>query len=316
MAPKFEAIESKATILSHTKDELLKNVRYACTLMLPEVDTQARPNKDTWVICAGGPSLKESFEELRTRQAKGEKIVSVGATYDVLCDQGVTPDYYILLDASKAIATFFEPRVGTEYLVASQCDKVVFDKLIWKDYKVSLWHPLDTYGSESVIREYGIKSTLVPGGSTTALRALELGYRMGVRVFHYYGIDSSADKDLYAYELKPGNRDNEEDKVIYPVYMFCSNGFTVEFFTTVDLACQASEFMILCRKYAKLFYRKKHPCIIEVHGKGLVPAAWNTYMKMYKKDRTSDVNITIKAGMWDKYRAPEDTDNKELVNNA
>ena len=300
----LQIIESKSKILSHTREELQENVRYACRLKLPEVNTRDKSKKDTWVICAGGPSLKESIQEIKEHQVKGHRIVSVGATYDLLVNYGIIPDYYILLDASSAIATFFTPLKDTQYLVASQCNKVVFDKL--KGYNVKLWHPADTYDNEPIIRSFSIKSPLVPGGSTTALRAFELGYRMGVNKFHYYGVDSSADEFLYAYELRPGNRDNEEDKILHKVFMVCSNGYAREFLTTVDLGCQASEFMVLCRKYTEAVIKGKVPCKIEVHGKGLVPCSWNTYFKMRHKDPSFDLGIAIQEGSWDRYKADDE----------
>lgn len=300
---KFQTIESKATILDRTKEELQSNCAYACSLKLPECNT----NSDTvlnesWVICAGGPSLVNSLEDIRVLYEKGHKIVSLGGTYDLLVRHGLTPDYYIMGDASPYIAGFFNPTLATKYLVSSQCNKVVFDKL--KGFNVSLWHPLDFYDNEPIIRNAGISSRLVPGGSTTALRSFELGFLIGVRDFYYFGVDSSAsDEELYAYTLKEGNRDKEEDKVLYPVYLVFNNGNTIEFHTTVDLACQASEFLVLCKKYEKALSKGVCPLSIAVRGSGLIPTMWNVYMALKGKDPKFDIAVAIKEGIWDAYKA-------------
>jgi hypothetical protein len=302
--PKLQIVETKAKILSFTPEELRQNVHYACRLRLPEVKLRAKDKAGEVLIVAGGPSLKDSFEEIRGKQQKGSLVACVGATYDLLVTNGIIPTYYVLLDATPAIATFFTPRKDTKYLVASQCNSMVFEKL--KGYDVSLWHPQDTYGNEPIIRGYNILSPLVPGGSTTALRSFELLFRMGYRKFIYYGVDSSSDGDLYAYELKPGNRDNPEDKVEYPVYLVTNKGISYEFKTTVDLACQASEFLVLCKKYVEAQRKGRCMVSIDIQGRGMVPSLWALYTGMKPKDPEFDLGIAIQEGSWDAYKATEE----------
>jgi hypothetical protein len=101
----------------------------------------------------------------------------------------------VLLDAHPTRMLDFvqTPSRATRYLVASVVDPSVWDAL--EDQRVFLWHARSgIQGEEALVQtdtRGALAGILVGGGSTTALRAMVLGHRMGYRGFHLLGCDSS-----------------------------------------------------------------------------------------------------------------------------
>jgi uncharacterized Rossmann fold enzyme len=198
-------------------DEVIRaNVLSAIARDLPWF-TGHPAHKDTAVICCGGPSLRESLENIRFRKRHGGRIISVNNTLSFLLENGIKPDSHVMLDARPENAAFVrEPPQGVRYLIASQCDPSVFDALA--DQNVLVWHNMSV-GMEPLFEPHvlammrgdeGAKPmVLVPGGGTVGLRAICLAWLSGYRKIHVYGMDGSfRDNAHHAYPqaLNDGDR--------------------------------------------------------------------------------------------------------------
>ena len=78
------------------------------------------------------------------------------------------------------------------YFIASIAPPSVFELL--QENTVRLWHT-DCPGIETVLNTQNVK--IINGGQTVGLRVLQLGFYLGFRHFHIFGLDSS----LYSGEL-------------------------------------------------------------------------------------------------------------------
>lgn len=169
-----------------------------------------------WAIIGGGPSLKDSVDDIRRLKRNGVNIVSVNKSHDWLLDRGIVPWAHVLLDPKEWVSEYVQrPRRDVRYFVASQCHDKTFDAL--QGYPVFLWHAGQDFPEvgqnqpHEYLRQYWPNTPwhLVEGATTVGLRAPRVGHSMpnGPDVFHMIGMDSSrTNGKLHAYD-KPEARD-------------------------------------------------------------------------------------------------------------
>jgi hypothetical protein len=163
---------------------LADQVRHALTLDVPWVEENTEAGGV--VIVGGGPSIKDSIEELKTRK---EPIWAANGAHDFLIENGVVPDCMVLMDGSEIMPETVEnPRQDVEYLVASQCCPGVFAAL--EGYRVKVWHVYAEFAN-TILAAQERPCFMVGGGGTVGLRAMNLGAAMGYELIHVYGLDSS-----------------------------------------------------------------------------------------------------------------------------
>lgn len=172
---------------SGTEEEHLQNVRLALSKGLPEfaeAKSPLDPNGQKLVLVGSGPSLPSYLEELRV-DWKAHELWAVKGAHDYLISHGIVPDVYVNLDPRDRRNTIKEPSREVEYLIASRCPEVMFDHL--KSFDVKLWH---SYSPE-VLKWPEMKGKhLIQGGTTSGMRAINLGWARGYRNFKLYGYDS------------------------------------------------------------------------------------------------------------------------------
>lgn len=141
------------------------------------------------VLCCGGPSMRRHLLEIRKLKARKAVILAVNGAHDWLIERGVTPDYQVVLDSREDNARFVaRPRRGVKYLIAAQCHEAVFKAVAGHD--VTLWLN-EMPGMDQRVKGIEDKPVvLVGGGATVGLRSLCLGYLMGYRDLHVFGMDS------------------------------------------------------------------------------------------------------------------------------
>ena len=162
----------------------------------------------TLIIAAGGPSLANNLGELRKLVKRGAKVIAVNKTHDYLVKRGIPVDYAALLDPKDWVADYIDPTlkesrsvrkemgrgwVDTKYLIASQCHDLTINK--FKRRKDSyLYHAAAGLGEKDVLKNEfkGQPWICITGGSVIGLRAINLGYGLGFRKFHTFGLDGSA----------------------------------------------------------------------------------------------------------------------------
>lgn len=146
------------------------------------------------VLVGGGPSLLSRIDAIKYRQNIGQKIFALNGVCRFLNQNGITPDYQVLLDPQSFLVDYI--GVAADYLVASQCHPDIFSAVP----NPMLWH-LAVEGAEEQIPDHNENYCLVGGGITVGLSSLCLAYSLGHRIMHCYGYDSSYDDATHAFTI-------------------------------------------------------------------------------------------------------------------
>lgn len=233
---------------------LLDNVRKNVTRQLPQVDRHDDQDRHL-IIAAGGPSLKENFDELREELWKGAALLAVNGAANWLMEQNIRPLMVAILDGLPESVEFVrEPILGCKYLLASQAHPDIFEAC--KDREVLVWHTCATDAEKQVLRKYyDGRFHQILGGSTIGLRALMLARVLGFRFFHIFGMDScyGSDGGHHAYS-QPWNDADKVGKV------WCANRI---FYCSPWQVSQAQEFQDFIRHHGKAFH-------LQFYGDGLL----------------------------------------------
>jgi hypothetical protein len=176
-------------------ERMVENMKSALARGLREVPA-CKAHGSTLAIAAGGPSLADTYHLL----AGQGHIAAVNGSLKFLLEKGIVPEFCGVLDASPHMAEIViaDPRV--RYLVASNCDPLLFDKLLEAGCKVWLWHPtpgsIGTDDGAKLLQETQPgRWRMIAGGCTIGLRWVSIGYMLGYRSFHLHGLDSSFRND-------------------------------------------------------------------------------------------------------------------------
>lgn len=200
------------------------------------------------VIVGGGYSLSECLDKIKWRKSLGQKVFALNNSAKYLLENGIVPDYQVIMDARPQNVEFVNPDLPI-YL-NSQCDTSLFAKTD----KAILWHSVID-GIESHIKsdkEYA----LVGGGLTVGLSAMCLVYALGYRKIHIFGYDSSyheGKSHAYEQELNKGEQ-------------LCEVSVNGKVFTA----------SLTMGRQAELFQQVAHNlidagCVITVDGHGAIP---------------------------------------------
>ena len=187
-------------------DKMADNIRHSLTLGYPHLDKLLPLQGIGAVLVGGGPSLQNYSFKLQ-EMAQTCDIFALNGSYIWLKERGIMPEYHIIADARPENAQFIDPEATCTFLIASHCDKAVFDALVGKN--VILWHR-GHEGMEDLVDPKRDKFVAyISGGSTVGLVSLSISYTLGYRNFHLFGYDSSySDNRGHAYEqtLNDGER--------------------------------------------------------------------------------------------------------------
>ena len=168
-----------------TPEELAGNIKSALGRGLPELALAPIKHDGNMVLVASGWSMPDYIDEIRAHQKAGRHIVAIKAAHDFLCENDVIPDMWVNLDPRDRTDGIRLANDQTIYLVASRCPPVMFDYL--KGRKVWLWH---SWAEGAEMEAIGPGKLAVGGGTTSGLRAINIGYLLGFRHFTMYGYDS------------------------------------------------------------------------------------------------------------------------------
>ncbi len=168
-----------------TAEELCSNIRSALGRGLPELTLAPIKHDGNMVLVASGWSMPDYIDEIKAHRRAGRPIVAIKAAHDFLVENGVEPDLWVNLDPRDRTSGIQRHNAHTTYLVASRCPPATFDTL--KERKVVLWHSW-TEGPE--FKALGAGKLAVGGGTTSGMRAINIGYLFGFRKFVLYGYDS------------------------------------------------------------------------------------------------------------------------------
>jgi len=173
------------------EDQILENIRSSIRRGHPQMRTwPVRP--DRICLVGSGPSLNDTFEELRDLVWDGAALVTLNGAYHWCIAHGLKPTTQIVMDARASNVRFVQPPVPRcRYVLASQCAPAVWDAVAGRE---------DVWIFHAVVKQEGPTSDLldafyagnwfgVGGGTTVATRALSLLRMAGYVRFDLFGVD-------------------------------------------------------------------------------------------------------------------------------
>jgi hypothetical protein len=236
----------------NTPDEkLLENVAINSKRSIPWI-VQEEAHDLHAVLIGGGPSVSEWLHEIKARQSAGQTIFALNGAARWLRENGVVPDYCVVVDARDFNTSFL--NLAKQDLLASQCHPCMFEV----SKNVVLWHqeyPDMMEKFDACLPGNPAPHALIGGGTTVGLSSMALAYAMGYRFMHLYGYDSSYREDsLHVYK--------QDD----PQRSICDvTAYGKVFKTTIAMAKQAELFQELANSLIDL------GCMITIRGDGLLP---------------------------------------------
>ena len=233
-----------------TPDENSAYIRSALARGLPELQPAPARHDGTLVLVGSGPSMPEFVDEIRQHREQGRTICAIKGAHDFLCDNGIEPDLWVDLDPRDRTNCIQKKNDHTVYMVASRCPPVMFDWLA--DKNVLLWH---SWSQDAECEAIG-KRLAVGGGTTSGLRAINIGYLLGFRKFILYGYDSCIRED--------GTKRFTGEKAGKTIEIFVGEApHRKKFISNMAMAQQANEF--------QLVFTVMPDITIEARGDGLIP---------------------------------------------
>lgn len=214
------------------------------------------------VMVGGGASLKNDLDGIRARAAHGQTIFALNGAANFLKENGIVPDYQLVLDARPENVRLVKPRSATKYLLGSQVHPSLLDELT--DCDVTLFH----WGQEGILEQLpkGKKFCVLGGSYVLGPIAICAATALGFRQIHLYGYDSSDADDgaAHAYEQQQTEGEAKRLDVIVSGRKFrCSYA----------MFKQAEEFPAFAQMLAD------NGCVLTVHGDGLLPTVAREMIK-------------------------------------
>lgn len=232
------------------------------------------------ILVSAGESLKDKkwLDEIRERKDRGASVWCVKHSLQTLLDNGIVPWACVLLDPRPHTgpSTHGFPReamlenVGSQIKIfaASMVDPSVTSALVERGADVWGWHAAVGADEQSIIPK---GSHLVPGGSTSVMRAISIGWAMGYRHMTTYAMDS-CHFDQSKLDMTKTNPDNTPKYFSITVKV---NGPGKDFLTDRDLLAQAQDFTRVM---------KENPMLdLEARGPGMVPFMWEELRGRFQK---------------------------------
>lgn len=234
------------------REEWRSNIRSAIARHLPGLRVEPAHDKPL-VVVGSGPSIAEFLPDIERHARQGLTIVAVKGAHDWLLERGVTPTWYVNLDPRDRTQNLGLASAATEYLIASRCPPVVFDHLLERGCPVTCWH---SYEDECETWPELRGQSVVQGGTTSGLRAVNIGHVRGYRHFILYGFDSCLADDGETKRIT--GEKTEAEKAVEVVL----NG--QKFRTNGALAQQAEDF----RDYVQTM----HDSTFDIRGRSMLAA--------------------------------------------
>jgi hypothetical protein len=232
-----------------TPEELGSNIRSALDRGLPELALAPIKHDGTMVLVASGWSMPSFIDQIRAHRKAGRPIVAIKAAHDFLVENGVHPDLWVNLDPRDRTNGIQRLSDHTVYMPSSRCPPSTFDYL--KGKKILLWH---SWAEGAEMTAIGPGKLAIGGGTTSGLRAINIGYILGFRKFELYGYDSCNDAS--------GNKRFTGDKTGPAIDIFVGGPTGKKFNCNMAMAQQANEFQKI--------YEVMADVNINAHGPGLI----------------------------------------------
>ena len=252
--------------------KVVDNIKFSSSLNLPVLELKKETGRPI-LFCGGGPSLRYSLEEIKQEQQNGALVVGLNGSAQYLKDNGIDPDWLVMIDARESNIEFIVDNPAKRYFLSSQCSPSIFTVLEKEDN--TLFH-IDIPNIGEYVPNNGKEIQAVGGGSSVGLIALSVAYTYGYRNMHLYGYDSSfTDGEGHAY------KQDQEDEIIEVSVV------DKTFKSTPWMVTQSTQWQQLAKQLRQL------GCSVTVHGDGLLPyIAWVT---MLNEQSVSERDVDIRA---------------------
>ena len=244
-----------------------EHVTYCCGLGLKFFTPTLTPHNLEAVLVGSGPSVKTQVNNLKSKRKKDKYLFfGIKGGHDFLLENKIQPHFGLAVDPLEKIhrENFLKKANDCKYFIASQCHPTLFDTLLERGEDVIIWHLATdnmqkwTRDPESpVYRHY-----MIPGGSTSGLRAMVLAYSMGFRRFHLYGYDSCLSGELRKVTGETYN-EKKADGTSKTLELVVGKK---KFFADPAMASQANEFQTILQG----FQRPGDPFFVRGYGEGLI----------------------------------------------
>lgn len=246
-----------------TDETLLAQIEANSKRGLPEFIPYPNPHNGIICLVGSGPSVRGELDSILEQKKKGRLIVALKGAHDFLLQNGIKPDWCVMLDPQEKIVNCVKLKENdVTYFIASQCHPKVFEAL--KDNYVILWHALSQIGEEKILEG----KVLLGGGTTTGLRTMNMIYSLGYRHAHLYGFDSCiAVEDGEQYKRINIHSEKGMDKPGKIIDVWVGKR---RFWANPAMAAQANEFQ---QAMGVLKGMK-----VNIHGDGLIRELWKHHI--------------------------------------
>jgi hypothetical protein len=226
-------------------------------------------------VCANGPSLKTVYPLNRL-----QPVAALNGAWRSLVANGIMPTYVICYDPTPENATWFKDApCSPVYLIGSRACPEVFEALRGKN--VRIWHMADKPELDAGIS----RNTVVYGGCTVGLHALNLLAALGFNHFDLYGYDS-------CYTLEGEHHATDQPWGLGEPLPF-QVGDTM-YIAEPWMAAQVQEFF-------KIVEANRHDYTVEVHSPGMLQAVLKERWGATSNDRVLEAvyNLDYAPGSFD-----------------
>ena len=207
----MQKIDSCSVATAIATEDILKNIvmskNIAVARNLRQIhELQEWREQAPIAIVGGGPSLKDTLEELK----RYKNIIACGSVHDFLIENGVIPNWCVLCDPDEIVANYLRrARHPVKYLVSSQCHEKVWEVL--SEHSPIIWHASGSNVDASIFGD----SIGIGGGCTVGTRAIIIAMAFGFKDLHLFGMDTCLSNDYkhHAYEF-----DNPEKETIGNIF--------------------------------------------------------------------------------------------------
>ena len=219
------------------------------------------------IIIGGGPSIDGQIDMILKLKRQGGITYVIERMYSWCLSHDIIPDYVIVLDASDdVIESFDNIHPDVTHLIATQCNKDIFDKL--SDCRKYIFAtPQKGINFSDFWDKYGYgKVTIINAGGSVTIACMSIALTLGCDKLHIFGFDCYISDKQYA----TGITGVGEQKHVYEI--------KVEeriFKVTNSYLSFVQQFAILMEIARKNNMIKE----VEIYGDSLVNAMWINNLK-------------------------------------
>lgn len=203
------------------RDQISRNIR----CQWPQLQVYP-PNEHELAIVCGGPSLRDTFDDLRARVADGVLVCATNNSAKWLLERGITPNIHMMVDSREFMTRFVDPPIlSCTYVLASQCHPSLFNALSGHP-RAYICHVGGLASKTDAPAYYNGRYVMLNSGCTVGLASIWAMHLLGYRALHVYGMDGCFAGDEHHAYKQPENDFNAGTEKMTGVYEWDALGRT------------------------------------------------------------------------------------------